>query len=290
MKGIVFDIVDGRATILKNDGGFAEVAAKPGWQTGDLVTVQARRIRFPVIIAAAASLLLAFGALFTVLAVSGSQAALISLDINPSMELGINRFGRVISAVARNDEGAAVLETVEVDGMTYDDAVLRLMEDGAVSRYLAENGLLVFSVQADNPAWREELFASLRRQADGYLSAHHGGATAEYFMVDGRAVGAAHRHGVTAGKYMLLLELESLAPDIDIEEYAHHSVADIQSEINGHHRHGAGQSAPPSGGAEGEPDTSPSEAPESQSQADVASQPGGHERNRHGEGHNDGHE
>lgn len=312
MKGIVFEVLNGTATILKNDGGFIEVPAKQGWQTGDLVTVQARRIKFPAIIAIAASVMLVFASLFTVLSVSNNQAALISMDINPSIEISVNRFGKVISTEARNDEGAALLDTVDVRGMPYAEAVLRLMENDSMGQYLIENGLLVFSVQADSAAWQEEVLATLRSSTDAYISSHHGSTTTEYFIVDGQLVAAAHQHGVTPGKYMLLLELESLDPGVDIEDYAHHSVGDIQAEIDAHHRHGNGGNglgkgygapgATSSGSEQAASSSSQSEAAPVPSQAPTQTQPEsapqsgtghedeGHDNDGHGGGHNGGHD
>lgn len=278
MKGIVFEVLDDKATILKNDGGFLEVPAQKGWESGDLVTVQARRIRFPAIIAIAASMMFVFASLFTVFTVSNNPATLISMDINPSIEISVNRFGKVISAKARNDEGTELLDAVDVSGMPYAEAVLQLMESGAMDPYLADNDLLVFSVQANNEAWQQELLATLRSSTDSYISSRHSGTTTEYFIVDGQIVTEAHRHGVTPGKYMLLLELESLASDVNIEEYTHHSVGDIQAEIDAHHRHGFGKNNEDieHGTANQATDSEPSG--------------NGHGNDIHGGGHNGGHD
>lgn len=39
-----------------------------------------------------------------------TPAAYVSVDINPSVELGVNSFGKVISAQAYNEDGQKVLE------------------------------------------------------------------------------------------------------------------------------------------------------------------------------------
>ncbi|MDL2219802.1 hypothetical protein LJC04_05690 [Ruminococcaceae bacterium OttesenSCG-928-O06] len=304
MKGIVFEVLRGKATILKNDGTFIQVPAQESWQAGDLVTVRARRVRFPAIIAIAASVLLVFASLFTLLALSNRQAALISIDINTSIELRVNRFGKVLSAEARGDEGAALLANVDVAGLPYAEAVLRLMEDDALGPYLAKNSLLVFSVQAGSAAWQKEVLATLRTSADAYISSHHGATTTEYFIVDAQIVTAAHQHGVTPGKYMMLLELETLAPDIDIADYAHHGVAHIQAEIDAHHGHGAASSPHGTGqqSASSFSGTSPDETASPSSEAPAQPHPhpqpapqpgGGHEDDghdsEHGTGHGGGH-
>ena len=76
----------------------------------------------PVRIAAAAV------CLFLVALAGGSwlylvPTAYISIDINPSLELGVNRFDRIVSVEGFNDDGARLAEQLDIKYMDYNDAL-----------------------------------------------------------------------------------------------------------------------------------------------------------------------
>lgn len=58
--------------------------------------------------AAACAVVLAWGWLYA------TPTVQISIDINPSVELGVNRFDRVVSVEGWNDDGTALAQTVNV--------------------------------------------------------------------------------------------------------------------------------------------------------------------------------
>ena len=55
--------------------------------------------------------------------------ATISIDINPSLELSINRFDRVISVEGYNSDGKMLADTLDIRFMNYQDAITELMEN-----------------------------------------------------------------------------------------------------------------------------------------------------------------
>lgn len=61
-----------------------------------------------------------------------TEASVISVDINPSIELSVNVYGRVISATGINEDGEALLADVSVDHMDYADAIADLLNSEAV--------------------------------------------------------------------------------------------------------------------------------------------------------------
>ena len=57
-----------------------------------------------------------------------------AIDVNPSIELGINRLDRVASTKAYNEDGAKVLAIANVEGDTYEEAMTAI--EGALATYL----------------------------------------------------------------------------------------------------------------------------------------------------------
>ena len=67
-----------------------------------------------------------------------TEASVISVDIDPSIELSINIYGRIISATGINDDGEALLADVRVDHMDYADAITDLLNSEAVQALLED--------------------------------------------------------------------------------------------------------------------------------------------------------
>lgn len=223
---VVMELRDGRAVVLRSDGAFLSVRSAAGWQVGDTVAVPKERRRPRMLYAAACLALMFCGTLAGFLYYS--EAALVSLDVNPSIELRLNRFDRVVSASAMNPEGHALLDSVDPRGRTYTDAVGALLESETMSAYLDGSANITFAVQAGSETTRDSVLAGLARTVDS--TAHHPGTWVEYHAVDSATVESAHNHGVTAGKYLALAELAEADPAVDIDAYAHHSIPEIREE------------------------------------------------------------
>lgn len=58
-----------------------------------------------------------------------SPTAQISIDINSSVELGINRFDKVVSVKGRNEDGSRLVERLDVWFVDYEEAVEQVMKE-----------------------------------------------------------------------------------------------------------------------------------------------------------------
>lgn len=141
-----------------------------------------------------------------------TPTATISVDVNPSVELGINRFDRVVSARGVNDDGRALLSEVDVWGATYDEAVDRLLASSNVSTLLADGGRAEVTVvdQGDSDQCAR-LLAGVEACASEHENTHCHGA-------DEDDVSAARDVGLSYGKYRLLLEIQELDPSVTADD------------------------------------------------------------------------
>ena len=53
----------------------------------------------------------------------------ITIDINPSLELSINRFDRVLSVKGYNEDGRYIANAVNVTFLKYEDALRKILND-----------------------------------------------------------------------------------------------------------------------------------------------------------------
>lgn len=70
----------------------------------------------------------------------------VSVDVNPSIELTLNRRNRVTDAKSRNRDGAKVLEHLQLKGKDYLEAVELLVESDAMQPYLTADAELTVTV------------------------------------------------------------------------------------------------------------------------------------------------
>ena len=174
----------------------------------------------------------------------------ISMDVNPSIELGINRYGRVVAAEAYNEDGQVVLQHLSLKNKPYMEAVRSLLDDEICRGYLVDNATLVFTVISDSPETIWEGLDSI--------------GTGESYRVltytsDSYCMEEAHRHEMSFGKYRAYLELTEYDQSVTVEDCHGMSMGEIQDRIEGcrqyeetEHRenHGGGNTGSGSGGSD----------------------------------------
>lgn len=138
-------------------------------------------------------------------------SAYVAIDVNPSLELGINRIDRVASTEAFNDDGAAVLEAADVAGMTYEDAMDAI--DDALDTYRSENSAVRVTIVCDDEARASSLEAvgthCLDRDGTGSVTCSHASEEEHH---------AAHDAGLGLGKYRVYQQLLDAGVAITADE------------------------------------------------------------------------
>lgn len=228
--GVVIELRDGMAVLFERGGGFVTVPARADWEIGAVVRFGARRHARTRLLAAAACLALALGLGGGGSALYFTETALVSIDVNPSIELSLNRFDRVLSAAARNPEAEAVLAQAEATGKPYADALAAILDAERMGGYLQSSADVVVTVYAHDTAREAEVLGAVRTATDTAV-AQRCDADAEYHTVDAQTVSGAHGRGVTAGKYLYLEQLRQADPQLDIAQFSHHSIPQLRGEI-----------------------------------------------------------
>ncbi|MCI9532574.1 MAG: hypothetical protein HFH38_12750 [Lachnospiraceae bacterium] len=191
-----------------------------------------RRPMFPKALAAACM------ALLLVVGVGGyfwvqSPVSYVGIDVNPSMELALNRFDKVVSVKAFNAEAEEILQELSLKGKYYTDAIDLIMGCKAMEGYLAKKAELVFTVAADSS--REgELMSGVEHCAG------HSGIISQSISVGMETALEAHVHGLSLGKYHAWLQLIQYDDTVTVDECKDMSMSEIHNLIKGH-AHGGGQ-------------------------------------------------
>lgn len=146
----------------------------------------------------------------------------ISIDINPSIEMDVNRFDRVIDVRGRNEDGVALASTLDVVNETYEDAVYELLESETVSSALSSDGLLSIAVIQSDAAQGEEIASFIN-------SCTQNRGNVECYCMDVEDVSEAHSLGLSYGRYRYYLLLHEYDPSITPEQVNSMSMREIRA-------------------------------------------------------------
>ncbi len=154
----------------------------------------------------------------------------VSIDVNPSIELALNRIDRVVSVTAFNTEGAKILNDLPLKGQKYTNAIDMIVESNDMRDYLTDESELVFTVAADSRR-ESELKAGVER-CSGHIE-----HKSESVSADIEVVPQAHDHGLSLGKYYAYLQLSQYDGSVTVDECKDMSMAEIHGLIS-EHEHG----------------------------------------------------
>ena len=185
-----------------------------GWSS-----VSRRRARpWAMAAACAACMLMTIGSLWLYF----TPAAYISVDVNPSVELTVNRFDRVISLKGLNDDGAALAEDLNVRFLEYTEALEQVLNSDTIADLLSQEETVSITVAGDDEARTAEMLSQVSACAAGR------GNTLCH-STDLQTAQAAHDQGLSCGKYRMLLELQALDPSITADDIQGMTMRQLQS-------------------------------------------------------------
>lgn len=149
----------------------------------------------------------------------------ISIDVNPSIELGINRFDQVVSVKGRNDDGKELADSLHLRFTNYTEAIHRTLESKKIVALLSDDETVTIAVIGAD----EERCA---RMLSNIESCTAGRKNTYCYLTHSDQVAAAHEMGLSYGKYSAFLELQALDPNITSEEIQDMSMREILNRIN----------------------------------------------------------
>ena len=145
--------------------------------------------------------------------------AYVGIDVNPSVELTLNRFDIVVGTHALNDDGQRALDEAPCMWRPFDDAARDL--DGAMRAIAGEGAVVEVSIDCDN----ESRYAALAAQSNNCFGCN-GEAHCNRTSAEERQ--AAHDSGMGVAKYRAYQELQEAGVDISAEECASMSMRELR--------------------------------------------------------------
>jgi hypothetical protein len=162
------------------------------------------------------------------------ESAYLDIDVNPSVELTLNRFDRVIGVHAYNEDGQRVLDSVDVRHRSYEDALSALVGKMAEMGYIEDSGLLTATLQVKEGAVGEDRIDALRLCLAAILQTEGRALEEDVFAVDSDTKTHSHEQNLTPAKYLAILKLQELDPSVTFANCRDHSLAEIGQQIHAH--------------------------------------------------------
>ncbi len=149
----------------------------------------------------------------------------ISVDINPSIELGINRFDQVVTVSGYNDGGKELADSLHLKFTSYTEAIHLMLENEKVAALLSSDETLVIAVIGPDGAQCARMLSNIESCTAGQKNTH-------CYFSHPEQVADAHRVGLSHGKYSAFLELQALDPTVTPEAAQDMTMREIRDAIN----------------------------------------------------------
>lgn len=155
-----------------------------------------------------------------------TPVAAISLDINPSVELEVNMYNRIISATGYNDDGVELTEKLDIKNMSYDDGVDAVINSDIVTKSIENGNTLEVTVACSSEKKSNSIMNCLENK-------NNISSDCIYQCENREDVETAHSLGLSFGKYRAYLELKEVNPDITPDDIKDLTMREIRDMIDG---------------------------------------------------------
>lgn len=240
-KGIVMEITNKYYIVMTRDGEFKRFPNRGsrldlGAEISLPDKILQRRTRIPSItkMSAFTAAILVCVIVFTIFSGSFHQpavAAYVSMDINPSVEIGINEEQQVVELTGLNTDGKKLVSSIQYKKKKLQDVVHELLSE-ADTQYLNQHSadiIISSSVVHPNSALsKSDIDQRVKQQVVQYISKKYPATTSNYHVdainVPSSIRQEANKLGLSAGKYALYLDANAQGTKIPVVDFQKNSV------------------------------------------------------------------
>jgi len=191
------------------------------------------KVQFRKLVLIACTFLVTLGLSIAGYATYQMPVAYVSIDINPSVELGINMFDRIVSAEGYNTDGKTVLSACDVRNYDIESAVDRIVEVATEKNFVAKDGSSVISITAET---NDQNFADrINSMSNNGVKKAIGRSNYKVtIQIDSVSIGTreeAQKLSISPGKLKLIKKLQQLDSTVTVEQLKNSKVSEIMSTI-----------------------------------------------------------
>ncbi|GIP34433.1 anti-sigma factor domain-containing protein [Paenibacillus sp. J2TS4] len=247
-RGIVVEIMQGSVIVMTPEGAFQKIERKINdCHIGEEIwfsSPRRRSVGSSVAIFSSMAAVIAFILVFVTLFAGGAGAkeivAYVSIDINPSIELGIDSAEKVRSLVGLNSDGNKLLEGIRYSGRSLSEVTEALLwnaEQNVLSQGSAD--IIVASTVIANAGKLQDdtLSSQVKEIIMKHVSENHPDQAEDYivaaFSTPEEVREAATEEGISSGKYAIYLNAKNNGYSISINDIKQTSIHAMAQEAGG---------------------------------------------------------
>lgn len=153
-------------------------------------------------------------------------AAILSLDINPSIEFSLDEKYHILSVKAFNKDAESIIQGISMEGKPVEEAILTLFSQPEYATYL-ETGFLEVGVYSEKATVSDELNEKMNELLSKQLE------TTNYHCskVDEATHNGALEHHVSSGKYRVIEAIRTFNASLSIEDLSKKSMQDLYDQL-----------------------------------------------------------
>lgn len=160
--------------------------------------------------------------------VLAEEYSYITLDINPSLELILDQKDNVMQVKAYNQEAQETLSLINMVGLHYQKALVKLMETEVYQRYFKQESLLQVSIYSKD----ETRSLEIEKNLCDYLNNTEMKDRYNCHCIDETTHKEALSHHMSGGKYEMIKKIMSMDSAYSLDELESFSMAQLRDLYN----------------------------------------------------------
>ncbi|WP_138752670.1 anti-sigma-I factor RsgI family protein [Paenibacillus sinopodophylli] len=249
-RGVVVSIHKQHAVVMTADGQFLQAPIQEAMQLGEEIIFEAEykksRTVKPVYwygSAAALLLVLFLPLLFFIERDANPVVAYVSMDINPSVELGVDENEKVRELRALNPDGEHIIKGLQYDGVNVEMVAASILEKAKTSHYLDTPNKDIFITSVllgDDSALKLDYESILTGKVDetlrlllSTLTEEAASATITTMSIPNEVREEAAVNGISSGKMAVYLMAKEEGYQLELEQLRQQSIDKVTASVGG---------------------------------------------------------
>ena len=174
----------------------------------------------------AACFVLAFILIGGMLGLGNENYQTVYIDVNPSVALNVNRFGKVSRVEYLNEDAKKALNGIKLKGLSAEDAFEIMITAYDENGYFDGNAEIYISAVSEKNKNADKLLAKLSERAEKIKGNRNYSVNTTKLTAEDRA--EADEYGISPGKYRIISEIIEKHPSYTIEDLKDKSMAELK--------------------------------------------------------------
>ena len=149
------------------------------------------------------------------------------IDVNPSVALNVNRFGKVSSVEYLNEDAEKALSGIKLKGLSAEDALEKMITAYDENGYFDSNAEIYISAVSEENKNADKLLAKLSERAEKIKGNRNYSVNTTKLTAEDRA--EADEYGISPGKYRIISEIIEKHPTYTVEDLKDKSMAELKN-------------------------------------------------------------